>query len=158
MRQVPLVPIKPPEISKFRGINNVPFGNGNLKINIIIIWFFINTISLQNWYRIQSPKNQSYINNLPGDYLSNKEVRQPNGNPNTSHTTKNEKLLKERQVRQKHDMTKKSESYPSLKCFPHALEFSHKQPFSTIKQQIDLSEKDSHVLFWQMICIVASVQ
>ena len=41
MSQVPLVPINPPEISKFRDINNVPFGNGNLKINIIIIWLLL---------------------------------------------------------------------------------------------------------------------
>ena len=147
MSQVPLVPINPPEISKFRDINNVPFGNGNLKINIIIIWLFINTISLQNWYHIQSPKNQSYINNLPGDYLSNKEVRQPNGNPNTSHTTKNEKLLKEKQVRQKHDMTKKSDSYPSLTCFPHALEFSHSSLFPPSSSRLTCLRKTVMIYF-----------
>ena len=43
------------------------------------------------------------MNNMPGDYLSSKEVR----HPNTSRTTENEKLLNEKQVRQKHDETKK---------------------------------------------------
>ena len=45
------------------------------------------------------------MNNMPGDYLSNKEVK----HPDTSRTTEKEKLLNEKQVRQKHDVTKKSD-------------------------------------------------
>ena len=30
----------------FRRINNVQFGNGDLKIDVNVNWFFINTISL----------------------------------------------------------------------------------------------------------------
>ena len=47
-------------------------------------------------YPITQKLGQSYMNNMPGDYLSNKEVRQPNSNPKTSHTSENEKLLNEK--------------------------------------------------------------
>ena len=45
------------------------------------------------------------MNNMPGDYLLSKEVR----HPNTLRTPENEKLLNEKQVRQKHDVTKTSD-------------------------------------------------
>ena len=39
---------------------------------------------------------QSYMKNMSRDYLSSKEVRYPNSNPNTSHTTEDENLLNEK--------------------------------------------------------------
>ena len=42
---------------------------------------------------------------MPGDYLSSTELRQPN----TSRSTENEKLLNEKYVRQKQDVTKTSD-------------------------------------------------
>ena len=41
------------------------------------------------------------MNNMPGEYLSSKEVR----HPNTLHVTENEKWLNKKYVRQKHDVT-----------------------------------------------------
>ena len=56
--------------------------NGDLKININ--WLFINTIS--------PTLGQSYMSNMPGDYLSSKELR----HPITSRSTENEQLLNEK--------------------------------------------------------------
>ena len=36
------------------------------------------------------------MNNVAGNYLLSKEVRQLNSNPSASHTTENEKLLNEK--------------------------------------------------------------
>ena len=49
-------------------------------------------LEMVTWQKL----GQSYMNNISGENLSSKEVRHPNSNFNTSHTTENENLLKEK--------------------------------------------------------------
>ena len=57
-------------LERFRRINDAPFRNGDLKINININCSFIYTISLYNEYHVHSPKiraelYEKHVSRLP---------------------------------------------------------------------------------------------
>ena len=96
-------------LERFRGINNAPFRNGDLKTNININWYFSKTIYFLFGMvsHLFTRKSDQRYSSMYGDYLSNKVVR-----------WSSQRKLKTTEpftgkVGQRHDVIKISDSCPS---------------------------------------------